>query len=95
MQDRKKDLLIALAQIIKNHRGESSISQLAHEVDVSKSIWSQIEHANRDAQFTTLWRIAEALDIKLSNLISDIEGSVGNDFSFIEDYVEDIAFVMK
>ncbi|MCM1265909.1 MAG: helix-turn-helix transcriptional regulator [Candidatus Gastranaerophilales bacterium] len=85
MQDRKQDLLKALAKIIKQYRGNHSISKLSHEVDVSKSIWSNIEQGHRDIQFTTLWRISEALNIKLSNLVCEIEKDLGSEFSFIED----------
>lgn len=84
MQDRKKELLKALAKIVKKYRGEKSISQISMEIDVSKSIWLMIERAQRDAQFSTIWRIAEALDIKPSFLVNELENELGENFSFIE-----------
>lgn len=84
MQDRKQELLNELAKIVKQHRGKHSISKISLEVDVSKSIWHMVENAQRDAQFSTLWRISEALNIKLSLLIDELEKNLGENFSFIE-----------
>ncbi|MBO6273235.1 helix-turn-helix transcriptional regulator [bacterium] len=84
MQDKKEMVLKALAKIVKEKRGEMSITQLSLEVDVSKSIWSMIEKAQRDTQLTTLFRVAEALYVKPSQLLADVERELGENFSFIE-----------
>ena len=84
MQDKKKELLEILAKVIKELRGNNSISRLSMEVDISKSIWSNIECAKRDAQLSTLWKISEALNIKPSELLKIIETKLGENFSFIE-----------
>lgn len=84
MQDRKKELLEIFAKVIKELRGNNSISRLSMEVDISKSIWANIEYAKRDAQLSTLWKISEALDIKPSELLKIIESKLGEKFSFIE-----------
>jgi len=85
MQDRKNELLRTLAKTIKASRGANSISKLSREVDVSKSIWSNIERGSRDVQLTTLWRICEAMNIKPSTLILSMENELGEQFSFLED----------
>ena len=85
MQDKKEKILIALAKVIKKRRGKLSITQVSLSADVSKSIWAMIEHARRDAQLTTLFKIAEALYIKPSQLLYEIERELGDTFSYLED----------
>ena len=84
MQERKQELLNAISKVIKGNR-KTSISQICNEIDLSKSIWSELEKGRKDIQLTTFWRIAEAYDIKPSNLLKQIEEVVGEKFSFIED----------
>ncbi|MDO5304938.1 MAG: helix-turn-helix transcriptional regulator, partial [bacterium] len=63
MQDKRAKFLKVLAAVVKKYREKSkvSINQAAHEIDLSKSIWSVIEQGKRDPQLTTLWKIAEVL----------------------------------
>lgn len=84
MQDLKKELLIKTGEIIKKYRGKKSISLLSNEIELSKSIWSEVEKGNKDIQLTTLWRIAEGLNIKPSELLKEIESKLDKNFSFIE-----------
>ena len=84
MQDRRIELQKALAKIIKKNRGVRSITQLSYEIDLSKSIWSELEKGNKDIQLSTFWRIAESFDIKPSELLEQIENELGKNFSFIE-----------
>ncbi len=84
MQDRKQELQNTLAAVIKKHRRNKSISLLSNEIDLSKSIWSELEKGNKDIQLSTFWRIAEALDIRPHILIKEIENILGKDFSFLE-----------
>lgn len=80
MQGKKQKILDALAKIVKEKRGEMSITQLALSADISKSIWFMIEQANRDAQLTTIFKIAEAFNIKPSQLLEKIESELGETF---------------
>ena len=84
MQAEKIKLQKTLAKIIKRLRNKKSITQLANEIDLSKSVWFNLEKGERDIQFSTFWRIAEGLDIKPSDLVKEIENQLGEDFSFIE-----------
>ena len=84
MQAEKIKLQKTLAKIIKKLRNKKSITQLANEIDLSKSVWFNLEKGERDIQFSTFWRIAEGLDIKPSDLVKEIENQLGKDFSFIE-----------
>lgn len=84
MQERKLELQKVLAMVIKKYRHNLSISQLANEIDLSKSIWAGIEKGERDVQLSTFWRIAEALNMKPSELLQAIEYGLGDEFSFLE-----------
>ncbi len=84
MKENKRKLLKITGNIIKKYRGNKSISLLSNEIELSKSIWSEVEKGNKDIQLTTLWRISEGLNIKPSELIKEIENMLGKDFSFLE-----------
>lgn len=81
----KKLLQLALAKIIQNHRkiNKKSISLICNETEMTKSLWADLEHGKKDPQLTTLWRIAEALELPLSQIIKELEQSLGQDFSMI------------
>ena len=85
MQDKKAKFLKVLAAVVKKYREKSkvSINQAAHEIDLSKSIWSVLEQGNRDPQLTTLWKISEVLNIPLSQIIIEMEKELKSDY-FLE-----------
>ena len=87
MQENKIRLQKTLAAIVKKHRNASkkSISLLSNEIMLAKSLWSDLESGKKDPQLSTLWRIAEALDIPLSAIIKELEEKMGRDFSFFDD----------
>lgn len=61
-----------------------SISLISNELNVSKSIWSDVEMGKSDLQVTTFWRISEALNIEPEKLIALIHQNIEEEFSFIE-----------
>ena len=88
MQDikNKKTIKEVLGQIIKLHRTDcnKSISLIADEIDMSKSMWADTERGKKDPQLTTLMRISEGLGLKTSDIIIELETLLGDEFSFIE-----------
>ena len=80
----KKLILKLLAKHAKELRGEKSQFILASENDISVSIISTIERALKDPQLTTVFKLAEALNIKASELIKLIENDLPEDFTLIE-----------
>lgn len=84
MQDRKQELQYAIAHIVKTLR-KKSITKSADEIGMGKSLWADLENGIKDPQLSTLWRIAEGLDIKPSKLIQLAEDYLGDEFSFLED----------
>ncbi len=79
-------ILKAVAKTIKELRLKTgkSISLISNELNVSKSIWSDVELGKSDLQFTTFWRISEALDITPENLIKKIRENLSEEINFIE-----------
>ena len=84
MQDKKKIILTALGKTLKYFRGEKSQFLFASENDISISIISTVERGMKDPQLTTLCKIAEALNIKLSDFIKEFESNLPEKFSLIE-----------
>lgn len=83
MQELKNELQKAIAKVVREHRTKS-ITKSADEIAMGKSMWADLENGIKDPQFSTLWRIAEGLDIKPHILVKMIEDEVGDDFSFLE-----------
>jgi len=70
----KKEMLIKLGkQIAKIRRNRGlTIEKLAYEAGISKGNLSDIENGNRDARYSSLYAIAENLDISISQLLKDL-----------------------
>ena len=85
MQGKKLKFQNALAKIIKKYRENShlSMTKTSDEIGLTKSIWSNVEADRRDPQLTTIWRMAEALNVPLSQIITELETTLGKDF-FLE-----------
>ena len=83
MQELKKELQQAIAKVVREHRTKS-ITKSADEIAMGKSMWADLENGIKDPQFSTLWRIAEGLDIKPHILVKMIEDELREDFSFLE-----------
>jgi transcriptional regulator with XRE-family HTH domain len=82
----KKKLQKMLSDVVKQRREKTnkSISLISAEIDMTKSMWADLEKGVKDPQLTTLWRIAEGLEIPLSLIISELESKLENDFSLVE-----------
>ena len=67
---------------VTNQKG--SINKFAHEYDLDVGNTSRIENGLIDSKVVTLWKIAEALGMPLSELIQLVEKQVGADFHFFD-----------
>ena len=85
MQDKKLYFREVLAKIVREHRLKSrkSISKISNEIDLTKSVWHEVEMANRDPQLSTIWRMAEGLNVPLSKIIFEMEKDITK-YYFIE-----------
>jgi len=84
--DVKQKLKTALAQVVKNHRKkqQKSISKISAEIMMTKSMWTDLERGIKDPQFTTIWKISEALNIPLEDIITEVKLILGEDFTLID-----------
>ena len=92
MQDEKEkstDILIrTLGNILKRHRiaQRKTIYKISAEVSMSKATWREAEiGACKDIKLTTLWKIAEGLEIPLENIINEVKEELGAGFSLTEE----------
>lgn len=81
----KKILQTSISEIIKKHRKKlnKSITLISDEIGMTKSMWADLEKSIKDPQLTTLWRMAEGLNVPLSSLIKELEKNLDDDFSLI------------
>lgn len=85
-KEHKKYICGLLGLVIKRLRQSKtkSISRISDEFSIPKSGWADIERGDADLQFTSLWRIAEALEMPLSDLISRLEKELPENWSFVD-----------
>ena len=86
--DANKIFMSIHGNVIEKYRKlrNKSIYSISAEVSMSKSTWREAEKGIcNDIKLTTLWKIAEGLDIKPSDLLKEIENQLGENFSLIED----------
>ena len=84
LDENKKIILNILAKHTKELRGDKSQFILACDGDISVSIISTVERGMKDPQLTTVFRLAEALNIKPSEFIKLIEDDLPKDFSLVD-----------
>lgn len=84
--EQKKYLQKQLGMLIKDYRLKTnkSISLLTAEVGMTKSLLADTEKGIKDPQFSTLWRLAQGLNIPLSEIIKELESNLKENFSLIE-----------
>ena len=84
MQEKKEIILNALAEVVRDLRGNRSQFMFASENDISISIVSMVERGLKDPQLTTLVKLTEAFDMNLSDFSKLIEEKLPDNFSLIE-----------
>ena len=83
MQEIRKVFQEKVAKVVKQSRTKS-ITKSSDEIGMHKTIWATLEKGTKDPQLSTVWRIAEGLDMKPHELIKKIEDELGENFSFLE-----------
>lgn len=69
---------------LRQDKPKLSINKLAHEYDLDVGNMSRIENSLVEIKFVTLWKIAEALEIPMSEFIFELEKELGNDFKLVD-----------
>ena len=86
MQEEKKKLICnALAKTVKDLRGKKSQFILGAEYDIPSSVISDIERAVKDPQLTTLFKLANAFGLSISQFLKILETNLPEDFSISDD----------
>jgi len=72
---KNEEILRVIAIVIKQLRQEKGLSLniFAYENDLQKSLISRLENGKNEPAFLSIWRIAEALEIKPSKFVKKIE----------------------
>ena len=89
MQTKNKKTLILrekIGELITRLRNENGYScrKFAYEYDISRSNLNKIENSEIDCKVITLWKISEALGIKMSELMKILEEELGEKFTLID-----------
>ncbi len=77
-------VLGAIIKDLRQNNLKCSINQFAHEYDLDVGNTSRVEKGCIDVKFVTLWKIAEALQVKPSYLVRLLEDKLGESFQFYE-----------
>ena len=86
LEKSKQLLKNALAEVVKKHRKEQkkSISKISAEIMMTKSMWQTLEKGKKDPQYSTIWRVAQALNMTIEELSKEVAELLGEDFSLID-----------
>ena len=77
-----------LGKIIKQLRLDRtglSGNKLANEFDIGNGNISRIQNGEVDCKLITIWKVAESLGIKFSELSKLLEDELGEDFKLIDE----------
>ena len=77
-----------LGNIVKKLRlNKTGLSgnKLANEYDIGNGNISRIQNGEVDCKLITIWKIAESLDIKFSELSKLLEDELGDDFKLTDE----------
>ena len=86
MQDNKKKIIFsAIAQTVKRLRGPKSQFMLGAEYDIPSSVLSDLERAVKDPQLTTLFKLAGAFNLSISEFMQELEKELPENFSVCEE----------
>lgn len=86
IEKNKKILLTTIGKIIHQKRTNLSkgINKFSFEYDIGNGLLSRLEKGKTDTQITTLWKLANAFEIKFSDLAIEIEKELPKNFNFYE-----------
>ncbi len=71
-----------IGEIIKQHRiaQDKSVYKISAETCMRKSTWLNVE-SGVDMRLSTLWKVAEGLDVDIADLINELKLQLGSDFT--------------
>ena len=83
---KKKLLLKAVGKIVNIKRKELNvgINKFSFAYDIGNGLLTRLERGDTDTQVTTLWKLANAFNLKFSELALLIESELPDDFNFYD-----------
>ena len=84
IDEKKKTLLIALGKVVYKKRKEigKGINRFSFEYDIGNGLLSRLENGKLDIKITTFWKLANALNLNLTDFIKEIEKELPKEFNF-------------
>lgn len=79
------NILGKIVSEIRLTKTDKSKNKLEDEYDIASGKFSRIERGKIDPQFSTVWKISEALGMKCSDLVKLLEDELGDDFKLIDE----------
>ena len=86
--DKTLELIRVFGEIIRQKREkeiQKSQTLFAYEYELDSGNLCRIENGKIEPKLTMMWRLSEALNIPLSELIKEVEKRLGKDFKIISD----------
>ncbi len=81
-EDKKKLIKEAAGKILKRLKGDKSLYILAMEYEISTSLLNSLERGLKDPQLTTIFKVAEALNVKASEFVRMVEDELPEEITF-------------
>ena len=82
-KDKANQLIKTFGKIVEQHRKEQGKTayKISAEIALSKTTWREVELGEDDLKLSTMWKVAEGLDIPLEKLINEVNKELGEEFS--------------
>ena len=64
---------------------QKSCAKVADEYDLDRGNLNRMENGLIDSRLSNLWKVSEALGVKLSEIIKILETNMGDDFKLIDE----------
>lgn len=82
-KDKANQLIKTFGKIVEQHRKEQGKTayKISAEIALSKTTWREVELGENDLKLSTMWKVAEGLDIPLEKLINEVNKELGEEFS--------------
>mgnify|MGYP003301179751 CR=1 FL=1 len=87
MEKNKEILLKVIGKVVNQQRKQlnKGINLFSYEYDIGNGLLSRLENGTSDTKITTMWKLANAFNIKFSDLAKLIEQELPTDFNFYND----------
>ena len=85
-KDKLDKLITTIGHVVEKHRKkqDKTAYKISAESLLSKSSWREVELGMKDFRISTLWKVAEGLDVSLGDLLNEVKKELGEDFSLTD-----------